>query len=95
MAILKRDILSNGVEKQVESYMSGHLWLGSAMETYDSCGNCDGGHCNSCLDVFEVTIYEPPEEVLNEYGWSELRQETRDKRIFTNYQEAERFYETV
>lgn len=39
---------------QLESFMTRHLYRGSAMETDDSCGNCDGGRCEDCVEMWAV-----------------------------------------
>lgn len=34
--------------------LTGHMYRGSAIETDSSCGNCDGGKCESCVVVWTV-----------------------------------------
>ena len=31
-----------------DRYLTGHSHLGSTIETYDSCDNCDGALCHKC-----------------------------------------------
>lgn len=40
---------------QMESFMTHHIYRGSAMETDDSCGNCDGGSCEGCVELWAVS----------------------------------------
>lgn len=40
---------------QIESFMTQHIYRGSAMETADSCGNCDGGRCEDCVELWAVS----------------------------------------
>lgn len=51
----------------IETYFSGHLYAHSAMETSDSCGNCDGSRCDTCKKMFSVTasILVPAEKTGN------------------------------
>lgn len=60
MAILDRATKSlkfgTEISVKMESYLSGHLYAHSSMETSDSCGNCDGGRCDSCEKTFTVTV---------------------------------------
>lgn len=38
----------------MKKLMTGHMHRGSAYESDDSCGNCDGANCDSCKVVFVV-----------------------------------------
>lgn len=45
-------------EKRGESfYYSGHCHRGSAFETDDTCGNCDGANCANCRKVIVESHY--------------------------------------
>lgn len=61
------------IRKYIETYLSGHIYAHSDMETADSCGNCDGGKCDGCHMVWEVTVMSLPrtkeqEELCNRIG---------------------------
>lgn len=83
--------------KEITMRKSGHLWFKSAMETDDSCGNCDGAHCDLCRDIFEVYKFsEPKPHIHPKYGWHDYNyQDTLVYRIFSNEEEAKDFYETI
>ena len=49
------------VFKELSMCLSGHCYRGSSSETDSDCGNCDGGRCDSCHEVYTVTSYGPPE----------------------------------
>ncbi len=36
----------------IRKKLTGHLYIGSAHETDDSCGNCDGAKCDFCSEKF-------------------------------------------
>ena len=38
-------------------YYSGHCHRGSAIETDDSCGNCDGARCDTCRKIIVESHY--------------------------------------
>ena len=38
--------------------MSGHMYRGSAYESSDSCGNCDGARCEHCVESFAWYGYD-------------------------------------
>lgn len=40
--------------------LSGHIYYRSPYEGYDDCGTCDGGRCDSCYEMFEVTDFDKP-----------------------------------
>lgn len=40
----------------LEMQMSGHLCRNSAMETSDTCGNCNGGNCDTCEEIYTVKV---------------------------------------
>ena len=46
--------------KSITSYMSGHSNRGSAFYSDHECGNCDGGRCDSCEEIYVVISYGPP-----------------------------------
>lgn len=81
--------------KGISSYLSGHLWRGSAMETDNSCGNCDGANCDSCRRMYVVTTYGEPRDVMTEWGWTERADSTLDRKVFTDREEAEAYYESI
>lgn len=39
-----------------DKYYSRHLYRGSAFETSDSCGNCDGANCDDCVLLYRVEL---------------------------------------
>jgi len=80
--------------KEMTVRKSGHLRRGSAMETDDSCGNCDGGRCDSCTDIYEVFGFsELKPHIDPEYGCDYYYQDTLVRRIFDNEEEAKEFYD--
>ena len=81
--------------KYLRSYLSGHLYRGSAMETDSSCGNCDGGNCDSCREMFEVFECGEPIFKETEYGWKEQYENVLEHRIFSDKQEALEYYESI
>ncbi len=83
------------VYKYIRSFRTGHLCLGSAIETDDSCGNCDGGRCDSCREIFEVYECGEPIDKVNEFGWSERYENVLSRRMFDDQQEALAYYESL
>lgn len=83
------------IAKCIESHMSGHLCRGSAIETDSSCGNCDGGRCESCTEIFEVVHCGEPILKENEFGWLERFENVLEKRRFTNKEEALAYYNSL
>ena len=82
--------------KEIKMSKTGHLWRGSAMETYDSCGNCDGGRCDSCRDLYEVYKWsEPKKHIDPEYGHDYNYHDKLDYRAFFNKEEAIKFYDSL
>lgn len=41
--------------RSIEKANTGHVYRGNALETSSDCGNCDGGNCDWCETVWEVT----------------------------------------
>ena len=71
--------------------MSGHLFNGSAMETDDTCGNCDGGKCDLCHPIYAVNLeILRPTEITGEY-FDELK--PIECRTFENEADALDHYE--
>lgn len=83
--------------KTITMRKSGHLWRGSAMETDDSCGNCDGARCDSCRDVFEVFKFSEPKPHIHPiYGWHDYNYQVNlEHRQFFREEEARAFYDTL
>lgn len=81
--------------KDISMSLSGHLCRGSVMETDNSCGNCDGGRCDSCREVYTVSMYDPPHEVITDYGWSELHDTLVSQKRFFDRSEAEAYYDSL
>ena len=79
----------------LESYLSGHLYHGSAFETDSDCGNCDGARCSSCKEIFMVTSYGIPIDVVNKYGWTERHEHLLAWRRFTNFDDALAYFNTL
>ena len=38
--------------------LTGHIYFRSPYESCDSCGTCDGGRCDSCHEMWEVTEFD-------------------------------------
>lgn len=83
------------IAKSIESRKTGHIYSGSAFETADSCGNCDGGRCNFCREVFTVTEFGEPIFVPNAFGFDEQRENILAWKSFTDRQEALDYYESL
>lgn len=85
------------VWKNITMRKSGHLWSGSAMETDDSCGNCDGANCDSCQDVYEVFKWsEPKPHIDPTFGWHDYNyQEKLDHYYTTSKQDAVDYYDKL
>lgn len=80
--------------KTLEQYLSGHLCRGSAIETDTSCGNCDGGRCDSCEVVTKVTLYSEPAEW--DQGWGfHMSCKPIKYRIFDDIEEAIDYYNSL
>lgn len=65
-----------------DRYLTGHSHLGSTIETYDSCDNCDGALCHKCTEVtrsleweFKISVLDA-EDMLVSKGVP--REEARD-----------------
>ena len=72
----------------LEKVMSGHLYYGSGIETYDTCGNCDGGRCHRCQEIYILTEYNAPEERIDkQYGYSYQVQTVKKWSIFDREEE--------
>lgn len=83
--------------KKMTMRLSGHLWSGSAMETDDSCGNCDGARCDSCRKVWDVHKWGKPKPYIDpETGWHLWNyQDKLEHRSFFNREEAEAYYDSL
>lgn len=74
-------------------YLDGHLHAHSAMETDDTCGNCDGGNCETCEPVYQVEVsMVVPAEVTGKYWDEEM---TVSWRRFENEKTALEHFETL
>lgn len=82
------------IAKSIESHRTGHVNYGSMFETDSTCGNCDGGRCNSCTEIFTVYQYGEPYIVIGPYGLDEQKQNVLLHK-FTNKAEAEAFYDSL
>jgi len=80
--------------KGIEHYLSGHIYSHSAMETADSCGNCDGANCEDCEDIWEVFVMSLPEE-HNKELYEKIRRPVTSYRRFTNKEEAIEYFESA
>jgi len=83
------------ISKSLESHLSGHLHRGSAMEIDNDCGNCDGGRCESCREMFEVTHCGKPIDKVNEFGWTESFENVLAHRWFADREEALAYYNNL
>lgn len=83
------------IRKEMTSHQSGHLCLGSAMETDDSCGNCDGAKCDRRSERYQVTLYGMPKEIPTDFGWSEWMQPILETKTFSDKTQAIRYYESL
>lgn len=83
------------ISKSIESHLSGHLYRGSAIETDCSCGNCDGGRCESCIEIFEVAHCGVPIIKENEYGWDEQFENVLERRRFVDEEKALDYYNNL
>lgn len=83
------------ISKCLESYLSGHLCRGSAIETCDTCGNCDGGRCSTCTEVFQVVRCGVPVLRENEFGLCEQFENVIERRRFTDKDEALSYYNSL
>lgn len=83
--------------KEVTMSLSGHLWRGSSMETDDSCGNCDGGRCNSCREIYEVFLWgELKHHIDPETGWHLWDyHDMLDHAVFYDREEALEYYKSL
>lgn len=68
--------------------LTGHIYYGSAIESADSCGTCDGAKCDCCHEVLTNEILEfscesdklkeyliragAPEEIASEFAYSDF-----------------------
>jgi hypothetical protein len=51
------EVLEDGTwEARWRKQLSGHMYLGAAHETDNSCGNCDGARCDTCVDLYSVVL---------------------------------------
>ena len=79
------------IKKELSSRLTGHLYSGSPFETDDSCGNCDGGHCYSCCEVYIVSEYDVPR--IDDEG---IKHDVLIRyRSFNNKQEALDYYNSL
>ena len=77
--------------KTFDTYLSGHLYRGSAIETDHSCGNCDGARCYDCEEMYQVTLYDVPRETDN---GSYVQKVLKWKR-FMNEDDANKYYNSL
>jgi len=84
-------IIEKYVRKEITSYKTGHVYLGSAFETYYDCGNCDGGRCHICKDKYEVIKYAQPVEDVT--GGS--IQKVLNRKVFNNETDAIEYYKML
>ncbi len=78
------------VYKELEQYLSGHLYRRSEYESDNSCGNCDGARCDSCELITVVTLYSEPQESVQ----GKICKLKIWKR-FTNEKEALEYYNSL
>ena len=79
------------VKKELTSFLTGHLHLGSAFETFDSCGNCNGARCNACYRKYEISKYDIPVDDPVQGGYVQKR---LNHKITINEEEALKYYES-
>lgn len=48
------------VKAEINMRLSGHCNTGSSYCSDWDCGNCDGGRCETCREIYSVIIYEEP-----------------------------------
>lgn len=53
-------IVETYVQAEISMHLSGHCNAGSPYYSDWDCGNCDGGRCETCREIYTVTIYEEP-----------------------------------
>lgn len=53
-------IIEKYVQAEISMRLSGHCNAGSPYYSDWDCGNCDGGRCDTCTEIYTVTIYEKP-----------------------------------
>lgn len=46
------------VDLYIHRLLTGHIYFRSPYESCDSCGTCDGGRCDSCHEIWEVTEFD-------------------------------------
>ena len=60
-------IIEKYVQAEISMRLSGHCNAGSVYYSDWDCGNCDGGRCDTCTEIYTVTIYRRP--VLCDEGY--------------------------
>lgn len=68
----------------LETELTGHMYRGSAHETCDSCGNCDGARCDTCTKRYIVYNWATSEK---EFATSE--KEAAKQYLKDNYLQEE------
>ena len=53
---LSADMGGDTYEARFGMSLSGHLYRGAPHETDNSCGNCDGARCETCVEIHEVEL---------------------------------------
>ena len=81
--------------KHVEYYYSNHIYAHSAFETANSCGNCDGGECDGCTEVWEVNVMRLPENDDEKRLCDLIRRPICNWERFYNKEEAMEYFENV
>lgn len=72
------------VKKEIDSYLSGHIFRGSSYESDDDCGTCDGARCAWCMEHYIVTVFDRPTSHPDGYMVTNVS----FKQTFTNVRDA-------
>lgn len=96
MSIIDAQFDKDGsVVKDLTMFKSGHVYRGSAMETADNCGNCDGAACHMCRPIYEVAVYAPPVATPTIFGWDEIEQKRISYKRYHSLENAKKYYESL
>jgi len=82
-------IVETYVKAEISMRLSGHCNAGSVHYSDWDCGNCDGGRCETCTEIYTVTIYEKP--VMCDEGYMVTK--IREYRNFTDLDAAKAYCE--
>ena len=62
------------------SYLTGHMYRGSAYETDNSCGNCNGANCHDCIKEISYGVY---------YTYNDANDDIIQEKIYSSYNKHE------